>query len=209
MRTLKTPEFIYFDLGKVLLDFSHDLMLSQMGEQVGLDRNRVRELVFDSGLSQRYESGDIDSDQFCNEFFQAAGVECEPEELLIAGSDIFSLNTEMMPLIMHLSQSGIGVGILSNTCPAHWEFASSRFRFLTDFFSTTILSYKVGVMKPGREIYDVAAERAGVDPASIFYVDDLSDNVEGARSAGWDANVFRSANQVQGLLLERGVRFNF
>lgn len=209
MGTLETPEFIYFDLGKVLLEFSHDRMLKQMGEEVGLDQSRVRELVFESGLSRRYECGEIDSQQFCQTFFQLAEVECDTDQLLRAGSDIFSIRTEMLPLIVNLSLSGMGVGILSNTCPAHWEFIASRFGFLSDFFSPVILSYEVGVMKPDPRIYELAAERAGTNPSSIFYVDDLEENVRGAKLAGWDASIFQSAYQVQQLLLQRGVRCNF
>ena len=209
MGTPKKPEFIYFDLGKVLLEFSHDRMLEQMGEKVGLDKEKVRELVFESGLSNQYECGEIDSLQFCQAFFQAAGAECDADQLLHAGSDIFLPRSEMLPLIVNLSLSGMGIGILSNTCPAHWEFIKSRFGFISDFFPVTVLSYEVGGMKPDQKIYDVAAERAGVSHSSIFFVDDLEANVEGARSAGWDANVFESASQVQRLLLERGVRFNF
>ena len=84
MGTLKTPEFIYFDLGKVLLDFSHDAMLSQMATLIELEPSKVRELVFDSGLSGQYERGEIDCEQFCGSLFQAAGVECDAEK--IAGS---------------------------------------------------------------------------------------------------------------------------
>lgn len=209
MRTLETPEFIYFDLGKVLLDFSHDAMLAQMGQLIGLEPSKVREFVFESGLSHQYERGEIDCDQFCSSLCQAAGAECEPEELLKAGSDIFSLKPGMLPLIVNLSLSGMRVGILSNTCPAHWNFIRSRYRFVSDFFLPIVLSFEIGAMKPDRKIFDAAATQAGVAPESIFFVDDLQDNVDGALSAGWDANLFESPYQLQQLLLQRGVELNY
>jgi len=67
---MQTPEFIYFDLGKVLVEFSHDHMCSQMGELVGLDGKATRAVVFESGLSDRYETGEIDDAQFCELFFE-------------------------------------------------------------------------------------------------------------------------------------------
>ena len=85
MRTLETPQFFYFDLGKVLLDFSHEKMCSQMASKVGLDPKQAYEFVFEHGLSQRYECGEIDSAQFCEAFFDLAEHRCEPEELLFAG----------------------------------------------------------------------------------------------------------------------------
>ena len=209
METLKTPEFVYFDLGKVLLDFSHDLMCAQMAEKLGVDSAKLREFVFDSGLSDRYECGQVDSTQFCEELSELTGTSCDQAELLHAGSNIFLLKSDMVPLIASLAISGTRIGILSNTCPAHWEFVVSRYSFLTDMFSQTILSYEVGAMKPNSSIYETAAEQAGVKTKSVFFVDDRLDNVQGAIAAGFDAHVFESVTQVQQLLLERGVRFNY
>ncbi len=209
METLKTPEFIYFDLGKVLLDFSHEVMCAQMASQVGLDSDRVHEIVFGGGLCQQYESGLIDSQQFCQAFFEKSGTQCEIPDLLLAGSNIFSLNTEMVALVAQLATSGIGLGVLSNTCEAHWQFLKERFRFLTEFFSTMILSFEVGALKPDARIYEQAAKQINVKPESIFFVDDRKDNIAGAVDAGWDAHVFQSAEQTLVLLLERGIRFNY
>ena len=207
---MQTPEFIYFDLGKVLLEFSHDRMCSQMGELVGLDAKATEAIVFDSGLSHRYEIGEIGDDQFCELFFEQTTQRCEPEQLVAAAGDIFSVIREMVPLVAALATSGIPLGILSNTCPAHWNHVTDgRFASLPAMFQKTVLSFEAGSMKPEPKIYKVAAEAAGVEPAKIFFVDDREENIEGARAAGFDAHVFQSARQVQRLLIERGVRFAY
>lgn len=209
MRTLETPAFVYFDLGKVLLEFSHEVMCQQMAEVAGIDHVRVREIVFDSGLSDQYECGQIDSDEFCQRFQKQAGSDCDPTMLLRAGSDIFQLKSEMLPLVGNLAVSGIPIGILSNTCAAHWEWVFDRYFFLEQFFQTIVLSYEVGAMKPDRKIYEAAIDQAAVEPGRIFFVDDRAENVQGAIDAGIDAHLFESVSQVQKLLLSRGVSFNY
>ena len=77
---MQTPEFIYFDLGKVLLEFSHDRMCAQMGELVGLDAEATHEIVFSSQIGDRYETGEIDDAQFCELFFEQAGKSCDPKQ---------------------------------------------------------------------------------------------------------------------------------
>ena len=207
---MQTPEFIYFDLGKVLLEFSHDRMCAQMGELVGLDAEAAHEIVFCSQIGDRYETGEIDDAQFCELFFEQAGKSCDPKQLLEAAGDIFSMIREMLPLVAALATCGIPIGILSNTCPVHWNHVTDgRFAFLPAMFQKTVLSYEVGARKPLLEIYKIAAEVAGVEPAKIFFVDDREDNVEGAIAAGFDAHVFQSPRQVQQLLIERGVRFGY
>ena len=207
---METPEFIYFDLGKVLLDFSHEVMCRQMGAAVGIDEAAVQEIMFGGGLSQQYESGLIDSDQFCELFFDQANARCSNKELLVAGSDIFMPIREMVPLVATLATSGMPLGILSNTCAAHWELVTDgRYSMLPNMFSQTALSFELGAMKPLPKIYEAAIGLAGVTPSKIFFVDDRQENVDSAVAAGLDAHLFTSPWQVQELLIKRRVRFNY
>ncbi|RKS09658.1 putative hydrolase of the HAD superfamily [Nocardiopsis sp. Huas11] len=77
------------------------------------------------------------------------------------------------------------VGMLSNMPPAwdeHWRRMVPH-----AFFDDVVMSFEVGLRKPGREIFDLAAERAGVLPQECLLVDDLVANCEGAVAAGWRA----------------------
>ena len=51
------PEFLYFDLGKVLVDFSVERMCGQMAAVAGVEPAAVQEAVFGDGLHEQYESG--------------------------------------------------------------------------------------------------------------------------------------------------------
>ncbi|MBB4688561.1 HAD-IA family hydrolase [Amycolatopsis jiangsuensis] len=55
---------------------------------------------------------------------------------------------------------------------------------LAPYFDTLVFSGEVGVAKPSREIYLVAAERLGLAAASCAFVDDSERNVRGAADAG-------------------------
>jgi len=53
---------IMFDMGRVLVDFSHDRMFAAMGEVCGASGQQIREWLWDSGLQERFERGDIDAE---------------------------------------------------------------------------------------------------------------------------------------------------
>ena len=53
------PEFLYFDLGKVLVDFSVERMCRQIATVADLEPAAVYEAIFSGGLQQQYESGRI------------------------------------------------------------------------------------------------------------------------------------------------------
>ena len=86
--------------------------------------------------------------------------------------------------IIELSKRGYLLGIIANTITEteipDWMEEDG----VTDYFKTVILSSKVGVRKPGPEIYLEAARRIGVEPSKCVYVgDNPSRDVVGARLA--------------------------
>lgn len=203
------PRFLYFDLGKVLLDFSVEVMCRQMGEAAGIAADRVKEAVFGSGLELDYEAGLITSRQFYEGFCRRTGTCPDYDALARAGADIFTLNHSIVPVVAQLQAAGYPMGILSNTCDGHWEHCLRRFRLLREGFSVYALSYKIGCCKPDASIFLAAAKLAGCPPEEIFYTDDIAGHVEGARSAGFDALQYTGTAELVAELRKRGVGFNY
>lgn len=200
-------EFIYFDLGKVILDFDHDLACRQIATVANAPVDVVRRVLFQTDLQIRYETGLITSDQFHQQFCDATGSSPNKDALLLAGSDIFEMNPPMLPLIKRLAAGRIPLGILSNTCEAHWEFIKDHYPFVCESFLHTILSYQVEAMKPNEKIYLKAIETAGVPAERIFFMDDRAENVTGAIAAGMDAVLFRSESELSAQLHDRGIEY--
>jgi putative hydrolase of the HAD superfamily len=53
-----------------------------------------------------------------------------------------------------------------------------------DIFDAIVVSGDVGLHKPEPEIYLLAAERAGAEPGTCVFVDDLRENIAGAEAVG-------------------------
>ncbi len=201
-------EFVYFDLGKVILEFSHQRACEQMAEVAGVPVERVREVLFDTELQNQYETGVVSSQEFFEQFCEATESTSNINELLRAGSDIFELNTAIVPVIAKLVSIGFPIGILSNTCEAHWDFVYRKYVILRDFFDRVILSYEVHSMKPDPGIYLAAIEQAGVDPGRILFMDDRNENVKGALEAGIQAVPFYSAQELTRQMIGFGLKLN-
>ncbi len=202
------PRYIYFDLGNVLLTFDHAIACRQLAELVGVDADQVHRYLFDTGVQWAYERGEITSVAFCQRFRDHFASDVDDQRLMWAGSEMFELNAAVVPIVAHLIAAGVRIGILSNTCEAHWLHVSKgRYRILQSFHDC-VLSYQVGAMKPEAPIYEAAIETAGCAPGEIFFMDDRIDNVEGARQAGMDAVQFTSPLRLIKDLLQRGVHFN-
>ncbi len=201
-------EFIYFDLGKVIVDFDHDIACHAIGEAAGLEPQEVMAAVFDSGYEIKYENGLISCDEFHHLFSERTKTCLEKEEFLNYIGDVFSPIQKMFPLLTQLRAMNFPMGILSNTCPAHWHSVVKSFTVVREFFSPVILSYEVMAMKPDPKIYETAIVKAGCQSQNCFFVDDRQENVQGAIDAGMDAVLYTGLPDLMMDLERRGVDLN-
>src|SRR3972149_4440721 len=70
---LMQPKFLYFDLGKVLVDFSVEQMYRQIGAAAGVSADEARVAVFGGGLMRQHEYGRLSERQFYEAFCAATG----------------------------------------------------------------------------------------------------------------------------------------
>ena len=203
------PKFLYFDLGKVLVNFSVERMLRQIGEVAGISADQVRGGLFNAELLRGHEIGRLSSRQFYEAFCAATGTRPDFDRLILAAAEIFELNLPVLPIVAQLRQAGYPMGILSNTCETHWEYCWRHYQSVLEGFRVCALSYKIGAVKPDAEIFLAAAKLADCQPEEIFFVDDIAGHVAGARAVGFDAVQFTSAESLANDLRQRGLRFNY
>lgn len=151
----------------------------------------------DGTLQTEYETGLISSVQFVSRISDAIGRELDVADMLQAAADMFIPNSHILTVLERVRELGIPMGLLSNTCEAHWNWiVELKYPQVHDWFSPIILSYEVKSMKPDAHIYSQAQQLAGYKASEIFFTDDRVENVEAARKAGWSAEVFTNAERL-------------
>jgi glucose-1-phosphatase len=194
---------IFFDLGNVLIFFDHTKMCRQVAEYSGLDLELVQSVM--QKYSDFYERGTIDSRVIHDEFCRMAQKKLDFEKLMHAVSDIFEPNPSCIALLTELKKKGHRLFLLSNTCEAHFAFASAQFPFLK-LFDGYVLSYEVGARKPEKKIYEKALEIAGCqNRKECFYTDDILPFIESARSMEIDAEQYTTTHELTQHLHARGI----
>ncbi|MCP4382383.1 MAG: HAD family phosphatase [Hyphomicrobiales bacterium] len=94
-----------------------------------------------------------------------------------------------------LLDNAVDVTALTNFAADTFEVARGRYPFLRRFRGVTV-SGQVGLVKPDAAIYRHHHESLGLDPATTLFFDDVAANVEGAQSAGWQAERFESPEKL-------------
>jgi glucose-1-phosphatase len=210
------PRSLFFDLGNVLLAFSHERMCRQIADVAGVSVVVVRGALFaDEGpecAQWRFEEGRIDAAGYYEHFCERVGARPDRMRLEHAACDIFWPIDPVIDLVHRLAAAGNRLGILSNINEIHWQFvASGRFDRLQppgaagSPFQHAVLSFEVGAMKPDPRIYAAALAAADASPSDVFFVDDRPENVAGALAAGLDAVPFVGVDQLVADLRQRGV----
>lgn len=192
-----TQRFVYFDLGNVLVNFDHQTAVEQLSRLADRPSALVRQVVFDSDLQNRYESGLVSGHEFAAEVNVELESAMPAAEILKAISDIFQPNLPILAAIEWVEQAGIPMGILSNTCEAHWRWIEyQHWPVMGAWWSQVVLSYEVQSMKPDCKIYEVSEQRAGCRGPNVFFTDDRAENIAAAQQRGWCTYQFESAEML-------------
>jgi FMN phosphatase YigB (HAD superfamily) len=200
---LKGNKTVFFDLGNVLLFFSHEKMFRQLGEVCEIDEKEVQQFLSTENLADRYERGCLDSRAMHHLFCKKTNKQLPFSKFMKAASDIFEPNIEIVPIVKKLKENNTRLIILSNTCEAHFAFAFCHYPII-HLFDHYILSYEVGSRKPESLIFAHALSRAESPIENCFYTDDVAEYIHAAKKEGLDGEVFSTAGILKKQLMERG-----
>lgn len=193
-----------FDMGNVLVFFSHDKMCEQMGLLCRRSKTEIESLLIESGKQWEYERGHLKPTEFHQWFEQAVSHPVNFEELMLAGSDIFALNTSILPVLDSLKAREYRLVLMSNTCVSHFDFIWKEYDVLQRF-DDYVTSYAAGAIKPEPAIFELALTKVQCAPEETFYTDDIPEYVKEAKEFGMDAEVFTDTQALIGQLAQRGI----
>lgn len=220
--------FVYFDLGNILVSFNREtasrnvarlFVKNTNAEPTSEEIAKADDLMHPSGLQNKLETGTISEAEFA--IVMRAGYpertrDVDDASIMRAISDMFTPIHEMTEVLQRVRQTKIPIGVLSNTCGAHWNWVNSQsFPVMEGPFDVQVVSYEAESMKPDRVIYEVAEKRASefvssrsgeaLDPRQVLFVDDRDENIEAARGFGWNAEVCLGGFGVEKVLVNYGV----
>jgi putative hydrolase of the HAD superfamily len=107
-------------------------------------------------------------------------------------------------LLRRLREAGRDLYFLSNM-PAPYAEQLEALHPFVGWFHDGVFSARVGLIKPEPAIFDLAARRFAAAPGELLFFDDVGANVDAARRAGWNAQLFTDAAGCEAQLRGRGL----
>ena len=193
-------------MGGVLIDFNFDRTLKEYYPEKYHDI--LNQLVFKNDVWRRMDGGFERSDDVI-----ARVVPLLPEETRQLKSGMISDFYPYMPaidgmadLIKRLKKAGYSVYLLSNATPRFFDrYLDIPALTLMDGYFISAL-YKL--LKPQREIYEAFCNKFSLKAEECFFIDDMPQNIQGAKDYGMSGFVFKKDIQaLEKALNDEGVEF--
>ena len=124
------------------------------------------------------EKGELGEDVFEAQLAPLLGV--EPAGLIDGLFAGVHSDQAMLDAVRLARESGVRTGLISNSWGVH-RYPRELFE---ELFDGIVISGEEGMRKPSQRMYELGAERAGVEAHACVYVDDLPFNLTPAESLG-------------------------
>jgi putative hydrolase of the HAD superfamily len=195
---------IIFDFGNVVGFFDHHLVTNRLAAHGSLPAAELHALIFGGALEDDYEAGRISSAEFLSRVRAAADLRCSEEDLIQCYADIFWPNQDVCALLP-LLKANYRLLLASNTSELHSRQFRRQFADSLRHFDAMVLSHEIGARKPGATFFAECLKRATGTAAACVFIDDLTDNIAGARACGLHGVVYTGIDDLHRELKRLGI----
>ena len=197
-------EVVYFDLGKVIVDFDHSRAAQELLKVTPLSLKEAMAVLSDDELVSEYETGRLSSQEHYRKVCRRLQMEVSIEKFRELWGSMFLPEPLLSESFLQDLKKRYRLMLLSNTNEIHFDFVIQNYPILR-IIEERLLSYQAGCMKPQTRIFELAIKKAGVAPENIFFTDDRPENIEAAQRSGIQALLFQSETQLKRDMVSRGM----
>jgi len=195
---------VIFDIGNVLVNWNPDHLLSKLlPDAAAIARFRAEAVTWqriskmDMGESWEEQLAEIGDSM--PQHLNTAQAYAERWIETVAGPIQGSVD-----LLESLRSKGVPTFALSNYGVENFERTEAVYSFLKNFDDRVVSGY-VGMIKPDPQIFHLAIDRFGVDPATTIFIDDREENITAAVQCGLQGHLFRDSETLKADLTRRGL----
>lgn len=202
---------LLFDLGGVIMDIKKERCVAAF-ERLGLpDAPAFFGEYSQKGPFLQVEKGTLSVDGFHRMLHEAIPHPVTDAEIDAAFCQfLIGIPTHRLASLRELRRN-YKVYLLSNTNPIMWN-SKIRDEFtregLTreDYFDGMVTSFESLALKPSHEIFRLAAEKFGIEPAETIFIDDSQTNLDAAAALGFATQLVAPGQEFAALLSARDIK---
>jgi len=183
-------DIIMFDLGGILYSIKHSYTHQALR---ALQKKDAEPIVF--SLEQAdpifglYDSGHIDTNEFCNHLRNQHHIIATDHDIHQAWNAMLIGIYDYAEELVLEAKKYAQIALLSNINHIHYSAIQEECSSLFSLFDFTFFSYRLKMRKPHVDIFKYALETVKAKPESILFIDDTPANIKAAQSLDIDARL--------------------
>ncbi|MGY4515283.1 HAD-IA family hydrolase [Lysobacter sp. HA18] len=203
MRT--TPSLVLFDLDGVLATYDRATRVAHLANSLSVRVDAVWSALFDSGLEDRFDAGEIGADAYLLELGEGLGARVDRKLWAAARCAAMDVD-DTLPALLSTAREHADIAVLTNNGELLVELLPQIAPSLAAAFRDRVLcSGRFGLRKPEEHVYLEAVRVLGHAPESTLFLDNSVANVEGARRAGLQAARVATPSDLAAVLANYGL----
>lgn len=194
-----------FDLGGVLIGLDFDRVFRVWAEKANCDPDELRARFRQDDDYERHERGELDSTGYFAALRNTLGIVISDADFLLGWNDIYLDPVAGMASLVRAASQRMPCYVFTNSNPSHQAVWSELLRDELQLFASIFVSSDLGVRKPDPIAFSLVAELTGHPPSDFLFFDDTPANLVGAKAAGMQAVLVRSARDLHAALSLLGI----
>lgn len=195
---------IIFDLGNVILNIDTKLSEIEFSKHGLYNFEELYSLASQYEIFDRLETGNINNENFFNEFRQITNINLSNEIITCCWNAlIMDFPNSRIELLKKLKVR-YRTFILSNTNKIHYDFytkilqAQHNLNGLENLVEKAYFSHEIGLKKPFDNIYNYVLNSSNILASETLFIDDNYDNISAAEKLGFNT-IWLKDNNLQDL----------
>ena len=182
-----------FDLGNTLIKLAYERVLANICAASTVTRDDLLEILEEPGGYRDMERGAVSFWEFYEFICEKTGYRGSIRDFHTVWADFFDGPISGAEDLLERVRARYRVAFLSNSNEVHAEDIPKKFATLFQKDDRFIFSHRFRVAKPDPEMFHRALEVIGARAPEVVLIDDLLENVLGARGVGMKAYQFRDS----------------
>ena len=198
-------KLVLFDMDDVLCDYDRGKRVACLAELAGTSSDAVYKAIWETGFELLGDSGALDTSDYLRGFGERIGYPLSLDEWVEARRRSMTADRAMLEIAGHLRET-VDIAVLTNNTTLVADHIETLLPELRPLFGSRIYtSAQFKAAKPDPLCYRLCLSKLQATPQTVLFVDDLPENVAGAREAGLFAHRHTSVQAFRQALSEHGL----
>jgi len=177
-------KLVLFDMDNVLCDYDRATRVAYLAELAGMSSETVHNAIWDSGFELLGDSGALEAADYLRGFGERIGYPLSLAEWVQARRHSMQADHAVLEIVDRLRQT-VDIAVLTNNATLVADHIDTLLPELRPLFGSRIYtSAQFKTAKPDPRCYRLCLSELQVAPETALFIDDLAQNVAGAKEAG-------------------------